>query len=165
MYSRAEWPAIGGTTENRAGESLRRGPRHSAGGEDCFGCGIDLAEGGIAGVEGSDGSVLRTDARGDANRRGAGGFHGGPEAGPNAGKKRCTVGRAFFGFDDFDGVPVNIGLDLPPQRSARSATAEADAGNGHVHFAEKSKRVAEAEGNTFDNGATDMGARGVSGKG
>src|SRR5438034_11377554 len=114
MYSRADWPAIGGTTENRAGESLRRGPRHSAGGEDCFGCGIDLAEGGIAGVEDGDGGGLRIDVGGDANRGGAGSVDGGPDASTDAGEQRGAVGRAFFGFDDFDGVAVNIGLYLAP---------------------------------------------------
>jgi len=101
---------------------------------------------------------LRGDAGGDANRRGAGGVNGGPEAGPNASEQRGAIGCAFLGFDDFDSVAVDIGLDLPPHGRARAATAEADAGNGHIHFAEKSERVAEAEGDTFENGANDMRA-------
>src|SRR5437660_1898518 len=158
MYSRAEWPAIGGTTENRAGESLRRGPRHSAGGEDCFGCGIDLAEGGVAGIQSSDGGGLRGDARGDADSAGAGGFDRGPQATADACEQGGAVGRAFLGFNNFDGVAVDVGLDLPPQGRERASTTEADAGNGHIHFAEKSERVAEAEGDAFENGANDMSA-------
>jgi len=114
MYSRAEWPAIGRTTENRAGESSRRGPRHSAGGEDALCCGIDLAEGGVAGIQSSYGGGLGIDARSDTDSGCTGGVDGGPEARANAGKNGGAVGRAFLGFDDFDGVAVNVGLDLAP---------------------------------------------------
>src|SRR5437660_1588015 len=68
MYYRPDGLTIRRTIENRAGESLRRGPRHSAGGEDALCGGIDLAEGGGAGIQSSDGGGLRGDA----------GVHSGP---------------------------------------------------------------------------------------
>src|SRR5438094_10351266 len=114
MYSWEDWPAIGGTIENGRGKPSTRGGGSSARGEDAVCGGIDAAEGGIAGVEGGDGCRLGTDVGGDADRGGAGSVHGGPEARADAREEGRAVGRAFLGFDNFDGAAVNIGLDLAP---------------------------------------------------
>src|SRR5438876_5778255 len=108
-------------------------------GEDRLGCRIDLAEGGVRGVEGDGGGGLRSDAGSDADGGGAGSVNRGPQASADASEEGSAVGRAFLGFDDFDGVAVDVGLDLPPERRARASAAQAYAGDGDVHFAEKSK--------------------------
>src|SRR5437763_3949317 len=120
--------------------------------------GIDAAVSGIAGVEGGDGCGLGIDARGDANGGVAGGVDGRPQAGANASKDCRAVGGAFFGFDDLHRVAIDVGLDLAPQGGARAAAAEADAGDGHVHFTEEGEGVAETEGHAFENGANGVGA-------
>src|ERR1700704_1594048 len=88
----------------------------------------------------------------------AGTAAGGPQAGPNAGEDRRAVRGAFFGFDDLNGVAIDVGLDLAPQGGARATAAEANVRNGHIHFAEEGEGVAETEGDPFENGANDMSA-------
>ena len=83
-------------------------------GEDAVCGGIDAAEGGVRGVEDSDGSVLGTDARGDADGGCAGSVNRGPQASADASEEGSAVGGSFLGFDNFDGAAVNIGLDLAP---------------------------------------------------
>ncbi len=53
-------------------------------------------------------------------------------------------------------MAVDIGLDLAPERGMRATAAEADAGDGNVHFAEEGKGVAKAEGDAFEDGANDV---------
>lgn len=77
---------------------------------------VDAAKSCIAGVESGHASRLRVNPRGDAHRGGAGRIYGGPHAGANGSEKRSTVRSAFFGFDDFYRMAVDIGLNLPPKR-------------------------------------------------
>ena len=44
-----------------------------------------------------------------------------------SGEQRGAEGSALFGCEEFDGVAVDVGLDLAPERAARAAAAEADA--------------------------------------
>src|SRR6266704_1637255 len=131
---------------------------HSVRAEDSLCCGIDAAVSGIADIEGGGGGGLRDDAGGDTHGGGAGRINGRPDTSADRGKEGNAVGGAFFGFDNFNWVAVNIGLDLPPQRRARATAAEADVFYGHVHFLEDREGVAQAEGNAFQDGANDMRA-------
>ena len=47
-----------------------------------------------------------------------------PDAG--SGEQRGAEGSALFGFEDLDGVVVDVGLDLAPEWAARATAAEAD---------------------------------------
>ncbi len=60
----------------------------------------------------------------------AGGFYGGPGVDAGAGEEGCAEGSAFFGFEELDGVVVDVGLDLTPEGAAGAAAAEADAFDG-----------------------------------
>lgn len=82
--------------------------------ENLAGGGVNAAEGGVAGVKRGDGFGLGIDARCDANGGRAGRVDGWPDAGADGGEKCCTEGRAFFGFDDFDGLAKDVGLNLTP---------------------------------------------------
>ena len=84
------------------------------GNENCSCSGVNTAEGRIAGVERGDCGGMRIDAAGDANGSVASLVDGSPDAGADTSEKGRAVGGAFLGFDDFDGVAVNIGLDLAP---------------------------------------------------
>ena len=57
-----------------------------------------------------------------------------------------------------DVTAVDVGLDLTPERGACATAAEADVGDGDIHFLEEGERVAEAEGHAFEDGANNMGA-------
>src|SRR5262249_32585427 len=83
---------------------------------------------------------------------------------PDTSKNRGTVCRALLGFDNFDFVVVDVGLDLAPQGRTRAASAEADILNGDIHFIEDGERVFKAKGDTFEYGAHDMAARVRSGQ-
>src|SRR6266571_5460796 len=131
---------------------------HSVRVENLLCSGIDAAVSGIADVEGGDGAGLRDDAGGDTHCGGAGRINGRPDARADSGKEGSAVGGAFFGFDNFNWVAVDVGLDLPPQRRASATTAEADVFYGHVHFLEDREGVAQAEGHAFEDGANDMRA-------
>ena len=103
-------------------------------------------------------SRARVDLLGDVNGGGAGGLDGGPVADADAGEQGCAEGATFFGGEEFDGVAVDVGLDLAPERAARAAAAEADAGDGDVEFGKEGEGVAEAKGDAFYDGADEMGA-------
>ena len=51
----------------------------------------------------------------------------GPVARAHAGHQRAAKRAAFFGRQDLDGLAVDAGLDLAPQRAARAAAAQANA--------------------------------------
>jgi len=73
--------------------------------------------------------VLRLDLAGDVYAGSAGRFHAGPCADGNAGEQRSAERATLVGRKQFDGVAVDVGLDLLPERAARAAAAEADAGD------------------------------------
>ena len=101
---------------NKFSGSISASRANLVGSENCSRSGVHAAEGRIAGVEGDDGGGIGIDARGDSNGGVAGLVDGGPHAGADASEKGRAVGGAFLGFDDFDGVAVNVGLDLAPER-------------------------------------------------
>src|SRR6267378_3313234 len=55
-------------------------------------------------------------------------------------------------------MAVDVGLDLAPEQRPCAATAEADARDGDVHLAEKRERVAQTEGDAFEDSANDVSA-------
>ncbi len=57
-------------------------------------------------------------------------IHGAPDAGADARQEGGAERRAFFGGDDFDGLAVDVGLNLAPERRARASAAEPDARTG-----------------------------------
>src|SRR5260221_3776934 len=81
-------------------------------------CGIDATVGGVAGVKGGDGGRLGIDTGGDANSGGAGNVDRGAKTRANASKKGGPGCGAFFGFDEFDGFGIDVGLDLAPEGKA-----------------------------------------------
>ncbi len=86
-----------------------------------------------AGVGGGHGvGVEGLDGFGDVDGGGAGGFDVGPCADGDGGEEGCAEGPAFFGGEEFDGLAVDVGLDLAPEGAACSAAAEADAVDGDV---------------------------------
>ncbi len=50
----------------------------------------------------------------------------GPVARAHAGHQRATKRAAFFGGQHFHRLPVNAGLNLAPQRTARTSAAQPD---------------------------------------
>ena len=97
------------------------------------------------------------DALGDGDALGAGGVEIGPVAGADTCHEGCAVGSTFFSGEDFDGVAVNRGLDLTPEGSARSASAETDAGDRDAEAGEEGEGVLEGVGDAFEDGADEMG--------
>ena len=75
---------------------------------------VDAAESSIAGVESGDGGRLRIDTRGDAHGGSASGIHRRPDTCANCSEKRGAIGGTFFRCDDFDGMTVDIRLNLTP---------------------------------------------------
>jgi len=69
------------------------------------------------------------------------------------------VSRAFFCFDYFNCLPVNVRLNLSPQWRTRAAAAQANHFNGDVHFGEDRQRVAQRKRDAFEDGANDVCAR------
>ena len=80
-----------------------------------------------------------------------------------SGEQRGAEGSALFGFEDFDGVVVDVGLDLAPERAASAAAAEADFFDGNAEFAEEGEGVFEGEGDAFEDGADVVRAGGGGG--
>ena len=53
-------------------------------------------------------------------------IHRRPNLRADSGQYRRAVRGAFFGFDDFDVVTIDIRLNLAPKRRPRAAAAEPD---------------------------------------
>src|SRR5436189_5591992 len=49
-----------------------------------------------------------------------------PESRSHTSQQGCPESSAFLGLDGFHAMTKDIGLDLPPKRSARAAAAQAD---------------------------------------
>ena len=75
------------------------------------------------------------------------------------GQQRRAECATLLGGEQFHRLAVDIGLDLPPERAARSASAETDLRNGNLQFGEQGKRVAQAEGDALHHRADEVGAR------
>jgi hypothetical protein len=56
-------------------------------------------------------------------------------------------------------VAVDSSLDLPPERTARAAAAEANAADWDTEICEERKRVVEGVGDAFEDGADEVGCR------
>src|SRR5581483_5868149 len=123
--------------------------------------GVEFAEAGVGCGHGI--GVLGGDGGGGADGGVAGCGDGGPGVDAGAGEQGCAEGSAFFGFEDFDGVVVDVGLDLAPERAARAATAEANFFYGNTELAEEGEGVLQGEGDAFEDGAdvVGKGGRGV----
>ncbi len=80
----------------------------------------------------------------------------GPHTSANAREQCGTIRGAFLGGDNLDRLRVDVSLDLPPQRGARAASAEAYCTHRNVELGEDGQRVLEAEGDAFHDGADDV---------
>ncbi len=97
---------------------------------DRFESGVEFAEAGVGVGHGV--GVFRRDGGGGADGGFARGGDGGPGVDAGSGKQRGAEGSAFFGFEDFDGVVVDVGLDLSPERAAGASAAEANLIDGDL---------------------------------
>jgi hypothetical protein len=123
---------------------------------DLLQCRIDFAVLLVGLVHGF--GLLRGNGLRDADGCVTRGFDRGPGADAGSGQEGCTEGSAFFGFEEFDRVAVDVGLDLTPERAAGSATTETDAADGDAELFEECEGVAEAEGDAFEDGADEVSA-------
>src|SRR5580658_3204848 len=130
-------------------------------GFDGFKSGVEFAEAGV-GLS-HDVGVFGGDGGGGADGGFAGGGDGGPRSDAGSGEQCGTEGSAFFGFEDFDGVVVNVGLNLAPERAAGSAAAEADLFDGNAELMEEREGVFEREGDAFEDSADVVRAGGRGG--
>ena len=73
---------------------------------------------------GHGGGVLGSDGFCGADGGFAGSGDGRPGVDTCAGEKSSAEGCAFFGFEQFDGVVVDVGLDLAPERRARGGRSD-----------------------------------------
>ena len=64
---------------------------------------------------------IRLDALGYGDAGSTGSIQIGPRAGPNTCHKGCAEGSPFFGGKNLDGMAINPGLNLPPERTARTS--------------------------------------------
>src|SRR5580698_5949006 len=97
-------------------------------------CRIDPAEFAICLVHGS--RIFGLDGLGDLDRSGAGGFDARPCADADTGQQRCAKRATLLGRQQLDWTAVYVGLDLPPQRPAGAAAAEADTFDGNPKLCE-----------------------------
>ncbi len=95
----------------------------------------------------------------DVDRLGARLLHAGPRGDADRGQQRRAECAALLGGEQFHRLAVDIGLDLAPERAARSASAETDLRDGNLQFGEQGKRVAQAEGDALHHRADEVGAR------
>ena len=91
--------------------------------EDLLCGGIDFPERRVASIHHSDVSTLWLDRFRNTHHGCARFIHRLPRARTHSCQDRCTVGRTFFGFDDFNFVAVDVGLNLPPEGRSGSASA------------------------------------------
>ena len=49
-------------------------------------------------------------------------------------------------------APVNVGLDLAPQRRTGATSSQPYVADGHVHVLEERDGILQAEGDTFEDG-------------
>src|SRR2546421_12473825 len=94
-----------------------------------------------------------------ANHSVARGVNGRPKLCSNTRENGGTISRAFLGFDDFNFVTVDVGLNLLPQGRARAAAAQTDILHRYVHFVEDRETVFQAKRYALENGAYDMSPR------
>src|SRR5579875_3742630 len=110
-----------------------------------------------------DVGVLRGDSLGGADGGLARGFDGRVGVDAGSGEEGCTEGAAFFGFEKFNGVVVDVGLDLAPEGAAGAAAAEADAVVGDAEFVQEGEGVLEGERYALEDGADEVAAGGGGG--
>ena len=91
--------------------------------------GIHVSDAGHFGFARLDAAEHGLDAFGYSDALGAGCVEIWPCSGPYAGHQCGSEGSAFFRGQDFDSVAVDASLNLTPERTACSASAEADAAN------------------------------------
>src|SRR5580700_1950847 len=80
--------------------------------------------------------IFGLDGLGDLDRRGARSFYSWPCVDADAGQQRCAKRATLFGCQQLYGTAVYVGLDLPPQRPAGAAAAEADTFDGNPKLRE-----------------------------
>ncbi len=118
--------------------------------------GVELAVAGVGLFHG--GCVVGFYRGGYADGRGAGSFYRRPCVDAGSGEQGGSEGSAFFGLQDFDGLAVDVGLNLTPEWTACAASAEANALDRDAQFVEEGEGVAEAHGYAFEHGADEVGA-------
>ncbi len=109
---------------------------------------------------GHRGGMSRSDGLSGADGGLTGSFDRGPGTDAGAGEEGCTEGTAFLGFEEFNGVVVDVGLDLPPERTAGTTATEADAVVGDTELGKEGEGVLEREGDTFKDSADEVSAGG-----
>src|SRR6185437_10338167 len=85
------------------------------------------------------------------NGCGARSFNGRPLAHADSSEQRRPEGSAFIGGQQLDGLAVYVGLDLPPERAARTAATETDACDRNLKFCEEREGIAEAHRHAFQH--------------
>ncbi len=83
---------------------------------------------------------------------------------PTPASNARSESSAFFRLKYFDGMAVNVGLNLAPELGARSTAAKANGRDRHLHFAEDRERVAQAESDAFHDGPRNVSAAVIRGE-
>src|SRR6202000_3344507 len=79
-----------------------------------------------------------------------------PHAGTHTGEQRSTVRSAFLGCNHFNGLAVDVGLNLPPDGRACAAATQPYRTRRDADLGEDAQGVLKAEGDALHDGANDM---------
>src|SRR5580704_394008 len=100
---------------------------------------------------------IRPDSLHNTHHRIAGSVHRRPDLRADPSEKRGAVSGSLFRLNDLHFVPVDVGLDLPPQGRSCSPATQANALHRNVHFFKYRKGVLQAESHAFQNRSHHMG--------
>src|ERR1035438_7048498 len=116
--------------------------------------GVDLAISAIGVLHGFRGGLIRSNARRHTHYSVASFIDGTPGTDSDPGKNCRSVRGAFLSRHNFYFVPVDVGLNLPPQRRSRAPATQSNRGHGNVHLVENRERIFQTVGQTFTVDAT-----------